>query len=154
MPIPTDTDPNSWHRYFAIHCNNVAWDLAAKDRTAAEDQTMLDAAHASSFHWAVVGTELHAMRARMLLARVHTLLGNADLALRLADEVQVYFTTKATPHWELAFVHAIYAHAAHLAGDLAAHKSAHQKARQALAAVTSEEERALIRETLDRVPAP
>jgi|GEM_PF-4640170 len=41
-----------------------------------------------------------------------------------------------------------------VAGDLESHRVAYQEAVQALSAVTSEEDRILIRETLDRVPAP
>jgi hypothetical protein len=50
-------------------------------RSAAEDQEMLNAAHASAWHWAGVGTELNRMRATMLLAEVHALLGLGQSAL-------------------------------------------------------------------------
>ena len=69
MPgTPTAEELHDRHRYFAVECNNRAWDLAAKPRTAAEDDEMLNAAHAAAYHWRAVGTDLHAMRARMLLA--------------------------------------------------------------------------------------
>ena len=155
MPtIPTDADATNWHRYFAINANNRAWDLAAKERTGAEDLEMLNAAHASCFHWSLIGTEQHKMRSKMLLARVHTLAGNAAMALQLASEMREYFTSRETPNWELAFAHGIYAHAALLAGDHEQHRIAYQTALSALSAVTTEEERVLIRETLDRVPSP
>lgn len=155
MPaIPTDTDAKSWQRYFAIECNNRAWDLAAKSRTPAEDVEMLNAAHASCFHWSEVGTELHSMRAKMLLARAHTLVGNGVLAVRLALEMREYFSSHDAPAWEMAFAHAIYAHAAQVVGDLENHRTAYQNAVQVLSKVTSEEERVLIRETLDLVPVP
>jgi len=155
MPtIPTDTDAKNWQRYFALDCNNRAWDLAAKSRTPAEDVEMLDAAHASSFHWSAVGTELHSMRAKTLLARVHTLVGNGVFAVRLSREMREYFLTHDAPDWEVAFAHAIYAHAAQVVGDLEEHRLAYEDAVKALSKVTSEEERRLIRETLDLVPVP
>lgn len=155
MPaIPQDADAKSWQRYFAIECNNRAWELAAKSRTPGEDVEMLNAAHASCFHWSQVGAELHVMRAKMLLARVHTLVGNGALAMRLALEMRDYFSSHDAPAWEMAFAHAVYAHAAHVVGHLENHRVAYQNAVQALSLVKSEEERALIRETLDLVPVP
>ena len=41
---------------------------------------MLDAAHAAAFHWSKVGSELQAIRAKMLLGHVHASLGHGDLA--------------------------------------------------------------------------
>ena len=39
---PKDLKPESWHRYFAIENNNLAWSPAAKrSRTPAEAATML-----------------------------------------------------------------------------------------------------------------
>lgn len=94
------------------------------------------------------------MRGMMLLARVHTLVGHGDFALTMASQARKYFLAHETPAWEIAFAHAIYAHAAHVVGDLENHRTAYQEAQAALATVTGEEDRALIRETLDRVPPP
>ena len=69
------TPMRPWHKRFAARCNNRAWDLASRERTPAEDREMLDAAHASAWHWAQVGSELNRMRATMLLADVHAELG-------------------------------------------------------------------------------
>jgi hypothetical protein len=152
--LPTDTEPANWHRYFAIDCNNRAWDLAAKNRTPVEDAEMLNAAYASSYHWSAVGTELHSVRAKMLVARVQTLVGNGAVAVQLAGEMRAYFATHGAPDWEMAFAHAIYAHAAFVAGEREIHRAAYNDAIQALSVVASEQDRALIRETLDLVPAP
>ena len=155
MPkMPTDADVTSWHRYFAMDCNNGAWQLTEKDRTPAEDMQMLDAAHAASFHWSQIGTELHRMRAKMLLARVHTLVGNGVVAVALATEVRAYLSAHDAPAWEMALAHAIYAHAVHQAGDTEGHRAAYEDALRALSAVTSEEDRTLVRQTLERVPKP
>ena len=116
---------------------------------------MLDAAHASAFHWGEIGTDLHRMRATMLLAEVHALLGNGALALKLAEEMRAYFLGRAdTPDWELAFTHAIHAHAAHAAGDLAGHRASHGAAQSALAAIADAEDRRIVDETFAQVPVP
>jgi hypothetical protein len=39
MPhVPESTNPEDWHRYFAIENNNRAWELAARSRTEEEDR--------------------------------------------------------------------------------------------------------------------
>src|SRR5580692_303742 len=100
-------EATSWHRRFAAAANNRAWDLSVRTRNAAEDQEMLDAAHASAWHWMKVGTELNHMRATMLLAEVHALLGLGRSALAYAEEMQRYFLGIQSPDWEVAFVHVV-----------------------------------------------
>lgn len=65
-----------------------------------------------------------------------------------------YFLGRDTPDWELAFTHAIYAHAACVAGEPADHRSAYQEATVALAAIADEEDRAIVLRTLSQVPVP
>jgi hypothetical protein len=72
----TAEEATAWHRRFAAAGNNRAWDLSVQSRNPAEDHEMLNAAHASAWHWTTVGSELHRMRATMLLAEVHALLGS------------------------------------------------------------------------------
>ena len=146
---------DAWQREVAVDCNNRAWALSVQPRTPEQDLEMLTAAHASAFHWARIGTELNRMRATMLLAEVHALLGHGRSALGLATEMRRYFLERAdTPDWELAFTHAIHAHCAHAAGDAEAHRAAHAEARRALDAIAEAEDRRIVAQTFDQVPAP
>jgi hypothetical protein len=149
-----DADAPAWHKRFAATCNNRAWDLATQARSEAEDREMLDIAHASAWHWGRIGTELHRMRAQMLLAEVHALLGLGDSAFRLARGMREYFLGRETADWELAFTHAIYAHAAHAAGRRDEHRSAHAAAVAALAAIADAEDRQIVEKTFRQVPRP
>lgn len=116
---------------------------------------MLDTAHTSAYHWAQVGTELNRMRACMLLAEAHALLGHGMTALAMATEMSDYFLARGdTPDWELAFTHAIHAHAAHVAGDPVAHRDSYRAAVAALAAIRDEEDRSIVAKTFNLVPAP
>jgi len=152
---PDNSDLAAWHRYFAVEANNRAWQLSVEDRDLAKDREMLDAAHTSALHWAVVGTELNHMRAKMLLAEVHALLGHGATAFAYAREMRKYFLGKAdTPDWEIAFAHAVYAHAAHAAGELAQHRAAYQEAAAAVATVADQEDRATVLKTFRQVAAP
>jgi len=87
-------EATAWHRRFAAASNNRAWDLSVQGRNVAEDQEMLNAAHASAWHWTKVGTELNCMRATMLLAEVHALLGFGQSALAYAEKMRTYFLAR------------------------------------------------------------
>ena len=155
MPhTPEDNDPSNWHRYFAIESNNRAWKLAVQEGSPDQDMEMLNHAHAAALHWGVVGTDLHTMRARTLLAEVHALLGFGDSALALAVEIRDYFLGRETDDWELAFVHTIHAHAAAVAGDAEGHEASYRAARSAIDAIADEEDRKIVMETFVQVPAP
>jgi hypothetical protein len=151
---PADADSGAWHKRFAADCNNHAWQLSVQARSAAEDREMLDAAHASAWHWAQVGTELNRMRATMLLAEVHAQLGMAASALAYAEETRAYCLARETPDWEVALAHAVFAHAAHAAGRSAEHHDAYAEAEAALAAIADDEDRAIVAETFSQIAAP
>jgi hypothetical protein len=155
MPLqPTDSDLQDWHKRFAITTNNRAWELSVLERTAEQDQEMLDAAHASAWHWSAVGTELNRMRSTMLLAEVHALLGFGASALHYAEEMRTYFVGRETDDWELAFTHVIHAHAASAAGAVETHRLAYQAAKIALKAIADDEDRAIVNKTFSHVPMP
>jgi hypothetical protein len=153
-PSPSTEEATAWHRRFAVAANNRAWDLSEQTRNAAEDQEMLDAAHASVWHWQKIGTELNRMRAIMLLAEVHALLGLGQSALAYAEEMRSYFLGIQPPDWEIAFVHAIHAHAASAAGEAEKHRASYELAAAALEAVSNEKERGLVASTFKHVPKP
>ena len=114
MPDTTqDDEVRKWHRRFAVECNNRAWRLSeAAARSPSADEEMLNAAHAAAFHWRQVGNELNRARADMLLGHVHALRGHGDVAMRYADASFRYVTAHESPPWEMAFAHAVLAHAA------------------------------------------
>ncbi len=151
---PEDTDPNNWHRYFAMESNNRAWQLAAQPRTPEEDLEMLDAAHAAALHWATVGAELNDMRAKSLLAEVHALLGYGSSALKYANEIRSYFLARETEDWELAYTHVIHAHAAAAAGEPQLHRESYAAAVAAIDAIADDEDRKIVLQTFEQVPPP
>ena len=150
----SESERAAWHKRFAAECNNRAWELTTAARGAPEDREMLDVAHASAWHWGKVGSELNSMRATMLLAEVHALLGMGERALANAEEMRTYFLAHESPDWEIAFAHAIYAHAAHAAGRANEHRDAYAQAEAALAAIADDEDRAIVAATFRLVPPP
>ena len=85
-PTVAPFDEARAHRWFAVEANNLAWDLLAlPDRSAADTQRMLHAAHAAAFHWSHVGQPINALRADVLLATAHHAAGRSAEALRYAE---------------------------------------------------------------------
>ena len=78
----------------------------------------------------------------------------AHARLRYAEEMREYFLRVGAPEWETAFVHAIHAHAAAVAGQSQAHAASYALATEALAAIPDEEDRRIVARTLDHVPKP
>ncbi len=155
MPhIPESTNPEDWHRYFAIENNNRAWEFAARSRTEEEDREMLNSAHASALHWNVAGTELNHMRAKTLLAEVHALLGFGSSALAYVEEVREFFLNRDSADWELAFLHTIHAHAAYVAGEFDLHASVYAEAVRTIEAIVDEEDRKIVLSTFNLVEEP
>lgn len=115
---------------------------------------MLNAAHASAFHWAKVGTELHHARARMLLGHVYAALGAGPAAQLYAQQSYDYLAAHEPPDWEIAFAHAILAHAAFAAGDKTLHRRHHAKAHELGQAIVDPEDREIFFRTFDQLPAP
>lgn len=143
------------HRWHAIECNNLAWKLSEQPaRTPLQNEEMLNAAHASAFHWAQVGTELHQARARMLLAQVHAALGNGELALTYAQQSYDYLVAHNPPDWEIAFAHAVLAHAAFAAGQATLHREHYTRAQELAQAIADPEDKEVFFKTFNLVPGP
>jgi hypothetical protein len=108
------------HRHFAYECNQHVWKLVAKaDRTHDEDAEMVDAAHASLFHWRYAGTGVHQQRGEWLISHVYALLGMGDnalhhagrcLALTAAHQAEMEDFDVAYAYLGMARAHAILSH--------------------------------------------
>ena len=152
---PSPEDLARWHRCFASECNNRAWQLADQTtRTEAENDEMLNAGHAAALHWSRVGDELNDARARLLLAHVHAGCGNGQMALRYARASHAYFMGNASPDWEVAFSHAVMAHAGAAAGDRDLHATHYHAARTAGDAIKDSEDKATFEASFASIPTP
>lgn len=77
---------NEAHKYFAQSINGRVWQLLQQShRSPAEDEEMLRAAHACTYHWQFVGTAVHQQRGEWLISHVHVVLGHGNEALRHAQ---------------------------------------------------------------------
>src|SRR6266498_3696541 len=74
------------HKHFAQSINDQVWELLQKPhRSQADNDEMLYAAHACTYHWKFVGTAVHQQRGEWLIGHIHVVLGNSHEALRHAQ---------------------------------------------------------------------
>ena len=155
MKSPEGIDPESWHRFFGSTANNRAWTLAEMPSHEVDRDELLNAAHAAAWHWQQIGTELHRMRACMLLAQAHARAGLGSSALAYAERMRAYFLfAPDTPDWERAFTHVVHAHAPAAAGARQQHAESYANAQAALLAIADDEDRASVERVFRHVPKP
>ena len=151
--LPENLLPESWHRFFAITANNAAWDISESLENVLNHTELLDAAHASAWHWRVAGTTINQMRSTMLLALIHARMDMGPSAWNYAESMKKYFTEiSETPDWELAFVYAIHAWAALACGKLDEYKVSYHKASLCLDAIKDPEDREVVLKTFSLIP--
>lgn len=87
----------SAHQFFAVNCNNQSWELMDNTEfTTEQKDALLQNAFASAYHWSQVGTGVNFQRGEWLIARVYTVLGNAQEALAHAKRCAELTTQYAT----------------------------------------------------------
>jgi hypothetical protein len=90
------------------------------ERTAEQDDELIDTAHASAFHWLQVGTAANRARSEWQLSRVYVVVGRAEPALYHARRCLAYCEAnpEALEDWDLPYAHEALARAYRLAGDV------------------------------------
>jgi hypothetical protein len=149
---PPDEEIAKWRKWFAMESNNRGWELVElAQRTPAEAEEMVNAAHASALLWSKIGTDVNTARAHLLLGLVHGLAGDAALALRYAQASLDYFAVRECPDWEIAFAHAAMACAAHAAGDQGLHERHYREAAGQGEAIADPEDREIFMRTFRQI---
>ena len=71
------------HRQLGVDLYNCVWTLLEKEnRTPADDDEMLNATHASAYHWSRAGAgPEHAARGQWQISRVNAVLGRGEAAV-------------------------------------------------------------------------
>jgi hypothetical protein len=149
---PTPEEIAERHRRFAVEMNGIAWDHAERpERTAAEIEEMIHAAHAAAIHWSSIGTELTRARADMLLGQAYAQAGEGKQAMFYARRCQDYFAAHETKDWEIAFVHGVLANAARAAGDEALYAEHYAMATKLREVIADSEDREIFDRTYNLI---
>ena len=97
---------------------NLAWVyIRKKRRTPAEDQAMLDAAHASRHFWREFATPFNDSISEWQMSRVYALVGDGGRSMAHAKRALSISRTHKLEAWQVAFAYEACALAAAVLGD-------------------------------------
>jgi DNA-binding transcriptional MerR regulator len=155
---PGDLDPAA-HRRLGVDLFNHTWRLIERaDRTAAETDDMIHAAHASRWHWARAegGTAANVGRGEWQCARVYATLGRGEPAVwharRCVEYAEAAASAGEAEPWDVPSSYEGMARALAVAGDRAAAEEWRARARAATAAIDDPEDRQIVEQDLATLP--
>ncbi|MEA3288459.1 MAG: hypothetical protein U9Q77_13955 [Candidatus Marinimicrobia bacterium] len=107
------------HKAFAPGIFNRVWDLLEKeDRSTEDNEIMINAAHASLYHWRSVGEMINLQRGQWMIAKVYTTLGMKESALHHAQICLDLTNQHKVNDFDLSFAYEGFARAQALHGNL------------------------------------
>ncbi len=148
-----DDDLALIHRRLAVDLFNQVWTLLEQPtRTPEEDDTMLHTAHASRYHWGVVGTPVNLARGEWQVARVYAVLGRAEPARYHARRCLDICTEQGIGDFDIAFAHEALARALAVGGDQTTAAYHLRQARLLAALIAEDEDREIVLADLATIP--
>jgi tetratricopeptide (TPR) repeat protein len=132
------------HKNFAIQLNNLVWNLLQKEnRTTEDNDKMIHAAHASYYHWSVIGEPINFQRGEWLISHVYAVLNIPEPALYHARKCMELTEEYKFVDFDLAYAYEALARAYAAAGNLSEAKKYIQLAQEAGEKIKQEEDRKL-----------
>ena len=155
MSDPTQFTLDEAQLRFAKKIHGRVWTLLEKsERSKTDDEEMVDAAHASLFHWRSAGTGLNHQRGEWLITRVYTVIGDKYAAMRHA--VRCWELTEEhkdlMSDFDIAFAHECIARAYALNGEMENAQANKEKAEQAGTEIADAEDRKYFFSDLENGP--
>ena len=154
----TDLTPEV-HRRLGVDLFNFVWTLIEQpDRTPAEVDEMLHAAHASRYHWskAAGSTTANLARGEWQCARVYSVLGRGEPAVwharRCLEQVEAAGQAGEAEPWDLPAAYEGLARAHAVAGDGAEARAWRDRAVAAIALVENVNDREPIEQDIATLP--
>ncbi|MGE8203490.1 hypothetical protein ACQKP0_02920 [Heyndrickxia sp. NPDC080065] len=106
------------HKKLAIQCFNQVWDLLEKtERSQTDDDTMIHKAHASRYHWGIVGAPVNFSRGEWQISRVYSVLKRPEPAIFHAKRNLEICLEHGIEDFDLAFAFEALARAHQVAGN-------------------------------------
>jgi DNA-binding transcriptional MerR regulator len=141
----TDATDAAVHRRLAVDLFNHTWTLLeATHRTPMQDDEMLHAAHASRFHWGVVGSPMNRARGEWQCSRVYAILGRAEPAAWHARRCVALAEEHGLSQFDRAAAHEALARALRLSGDHAGAEAAVARTRELANGIEEDDDRELV----------
>jgi DNA-binding transcriptional MerR regulator len=153
-PTPTPVlDPDT-RRQLASGLFNHVWTLLeTPDRTPAQDDEMLHAAHASRYHWGEIESGARLARGEWQCSRVYAVLGRPEPALHHARRCLEICRQAGIGDFDVAFAYEALARASRVAGDRSGAEEYLRLAHEAAGDVADQEDRALVLSDLATIDA-
>ena len=140
-PLTTAVLDAQDERRLAAQLFNGVWELLERpQRSRAEDDAMLHAAHASRYHWGVVGKPVNLARGEWQVSRVYAVLGRAEPALHHGRRCLDLVAEFDLSPFDRAYAHEAIARGYRVAGDADREAEHVALARAAAADITDPEE--------------
>jgi hypothetical protein len=143
------------HRALGAGLFNRTWDLlGVEGRTAAQDDELIDTAHASAWHWSQAGDAANAARGHWLCSRVYAILGRDEPAIHHARRAVdlVERGGGGLEDWDAAAAAEAMARALAVGGDRVGATEWKARATAALAGIADAEDRRVIEADLATLP--
>ena len=153
-PLLPELDPTAQRR-LAAGLYNLTWTLLEQDdRSPADVDRMIHAAHASRFHWDVIGLPVNRARGEWLCSRVYAVLGRGEPALWHARRCLEILEAggEGIEDWDLPAAFEALARAHAVAGQRDEADAWQSRARESLARVADAEDREPIEGDLATLP--
>lgn len=142
MTATTTLTTEEMHRKMAVDLYNYTWTLMTKeDRSEEEDETMLQAAYASRYHWGVIGQPIHFERGDWQIARVNALLGRGQEAIRYGQRCLDTCLQQEIGDFDLAYAYEALMRAHLVLGEEAQAQEFEQLARRAAEQIAKQEDK-------------
>jgi len=141
------------HRKVGADLFNYTWSLLdRKSRTSEEDEEMLNAAHASRYHWGHAGTMLQVSVGEWQISRVYSMLGRSEPALHHAERCLDISRKSRLGRFYLAYAYEGMARASAVAGRRTARDRYAREARRLGNRIRDRDDRRMLLEDLATIP--
>ena len=147
-----DLDPQTQHALAGALFNRV-WELLEKaDRSSDDDQELVNAAHASRYHWTGIGGAKEKAIGDWQISRVYSVLGRGEPSVHHARLCLASATQVEGEEWLLASAYEGLARAYAVAGDTHAASEWKAKALARLEEVADADDREIVQGDIDTLP--
>lgn len=141
------------HRKFGVDLFNFVWTLLEKpDRTPEEDNNMLNAAHASRYHWGEIGEPVNFARGEWQISRVYAVLNRAEPALYHSQNCLELCRQHNIGDFDLAYAYEALARSYAVAGQETERGHYLERAKEAGEQIAEEDDKKLFFSDLATVP--
>ena len=132
----------AFHKKIAIESFNKTWDLMdCKNRSKEEDMEMIHTAHASFYHWMLIGKPINFAKSEWQISRVYTLLGMGQSALVHGLQSLDLCLKNNIGDFDLAFAYETVSRAYKILGDSTNQRFYYKKALNATEGILKESDK-------------